>query len=44
MHAPAVGRALSELVLTGSYQTLDLSRMEMTRVIEDTPYPEIGIK
>lgn len=43
-HAPAVGRALSELVLTGRYQTLDLSRMEIGRIHEDKPYPEIGIK
>ena len=44
MHAPAVGRALSELALTGRYQTTDLTRMEMTRVHNDDPLPEIGIK
>ena len=44
MHAPAVGRALSELVLTGGYQTIDLSRLEVTRVLDNKPYPEIGIK
>ena len=44
MHAPAVGRALSELVLHGEYRTIDLSRMEFARVLDDAPYPEIGIK
>lgn len=44
MHAPAVGRALSELVLTGGFQTLDLSRMGFSRVLEGRPYAEIGIK
>ena len=44
MHAPAVGRALSELTLTGRYQSLDLKRMEITRVHENEPYLEVGIK
>lgn len=44
MHAPAVGRALSELALTGTYQTLDLARMEIGRVHRNEPYPEVGIK
>ncbi|WP_371224036.1 NAD(P)/FAD-dependent oxidoreductase [Roseovarius sp. 2305UL8-3] len=44
MHAPAVGRALSELALTGGYQTIDLSRLEFARVQENQPLPEIGIK
>lgn len=44
MHAPAVGRALAELALHGEYRTLDLSRMEMDRVIRNEPYAEIGIK
>jgi len=44
MHAPAVGRALSELALTGSYQSIDLSRMEFDRVARSAPLPEIGIK
>lgn len=44
MHAPAVGRALSELALTGTYQTLDLTRMEIGRVHRNEPYPEVGIK
>jgi glycine/D-amino acid oxidase-like deaminating enzyme len=44
MHAPAVGRALSELVIDGEFQTLDLSRMGFARVLDDKPYNETGIK
>lgn len=44
MHAPAVGRALSELALTGAYQTIDLTRLEISRVHDDDPLPEVGIK
>ncbi len=44
MHAPAVGRALSELALTGEYQSIDLTRMEIARVHNNSPLPEIGIK
>lgn len=43
MHAPAVGRALAELVLDGRYETIDLTRLEFRRVLENDPYPEIGI-
>ncbi len=43
MHAPAVGRAISELVLHGDYQSIDLSRLGMDRVHRKKPYPEIGI-
>ncbi|MEM1288214.1 MAG: FAD-dependent oxidoreductase [Pseudomonadota bacterium] len=44
MHAPAVGRALSELTLTGGYQSIDLTRMEFARIQNHQPLPEIGIK
>lgn len=44
MHAPAVGRALCELVLQGSYQTLNLERMQIQRVHANAPYQETGIK
>ena len=44
MHAPAVGRALSELVLHGEFRTIDLTRMGFQRVEDDEPYPELGIK
>jgi len=43
MHAPAVGRALSELTLYGGYKTLDLTRMGFDRVLNDQPYGETGI-
>lgn len=43
MHAPAVGRALSELVVQGHFETLDLSRMGHARVVEGRPYRETGI-
>ena len=44
MHAPAVGRALAELVLDSAFQTLDLSRMGFQRVIDNEPYAETGIR
>ncbi len=44
MHAPAVGRALSELAMYGQFKTLDLSRMGFERVLEEKPYAETGIK
>ncbi len=43
MHAPAVGRALAELVTGGRFQTLDLSRLGYGRVLEGAPCPETGI-
>lgn len=43
MHAPAVGRAMAELIYHGKYQTLDLSKMSYQRVIDHRPYPEQGI-
>lgn len=43
MHAPAVGRAVAELVLDGGYRTLDLTRMGCRRVIDEVPYRDDGI-
>ena len=43
MHAPAVGRALAELILEGGYRTLDLSRMDYRRVQANVPFREEGI-
>jgi FAD-dependent oxidoreductase domain-containing protein 1 len=43
MHAPAVGRALAELVTHGRFETLDLGRMGYRRVLENAPYRETGI-
>jgi FAD-dependent oxidoreductase domain-containing protein 1 len=43
MHAPACGRALSELLLNGRFETLDLARLGWQRVVRGDPYPEQGI-
>ena len=43
MHAPAVGLALSELIIDGAYSTIDLERMSYQRVVDNTPYREKGI-
>jgi glycine/D-amino acid oxidase-like deaminating enzyme len=43
MHAPAVGRALAELIVKGRYETIDLSRMGYERVVNHAPYREKGI-
>ena len=43
MHAPAVGRALAELITKGRYETLDLARMGYQRVLDKVPYAETGI-
>ncbi|GJQ83828.1 hypothetical protein Trydic_g5686 [Trypoxylus dichotomus] len=41
--APAVGRAVSELVLDGEYQTITLTRLGFDRLIVDKPIREICI-
>lgn len=41
--APAVGRGLAELMLTGGWQTLDLSPLGVARVLENRPMPEQAI-
>jgi glycine/D-amino acid oxidase-like deaminating enzyme len=43
MHAPAAGRAIAELLSTGSFQTIDLTRLGYERVERNEPYPESGI-
>lgn len=43
MHAPAMGRALAELILDGGFQTIDLTRLSYQRVLDHQPYPERGI-
>ena len=40
--APAIGRALSELIVHGSYQTLDLSRFGYQRILDNRPLAETG--
>ena len=42
-HAPAVGRALAELVLHGGYRTLDLSALGWRRVLEGRPLRELNV-
>jgi len=39
---PAIGRAMSELLLDGGYQTIDLTRMSYQRVIDGEPLIETG--
>lgn len=41
--SPAVGRGLAELILTGGYQSLDLSPLGAGRVIEDRPFLERAV-
>lgn len=38
--SPAVGRALAELITTGSYQTLDFSPLGFARILSGTPMLE----
>ena len=42
-HAPAVGRALSELLLHGGYRSLDLSRLGWARVLQNRPLRELNV-
>jgi glycine/D-amino acid oxidase-like deaminating enzyme len=42
-HSPAVGRALSELVLHGGYRSLDLSRLGWARVLQQQPLRELNV-
>ena len=42
-HAPAAGRALSELILDGQFQTIDLGRFHCDRVLDNRPEPEAGM-
>jgi glycine/D-amino acid oxidase-like deaminating enzyme len=43
MHAPAAGRAIAELLLKGSFQTIDLTRFGYERVETNEPCAETGI-
>lgn len=43
MHAPGCGRAMAELLLTGGYRTVDLTRFGWQRIADGTPLPERGI-
>ena len=41
--SPAVGRAIAELIVTGAYQTLDLSRFGYERVSRNEPLKEANV-
>ncbi|MFT0533891.1 NAD(P)/FAD-dependent oxidoreductase [Castellaniella hirudinis] len=41
--APAIGRALSELITAGKFQTLDLSRLGWTRILQHQPIIEHNV-
>lgn len=43
MHAPGCGRAMSELLLTGNYQSIDLKRFGWQRILDNEPLRESGI-
>ncbi|HUB39275.1 MAG TPA: FAD-binding oxidoreductase [Streptosporangiaceae bacterium] len=43
MHAPGCGRAMAELLLTGRYQTIDLTRFGWRRLAAGTAVHEQGI-
>src|ERR1700716_2091012 len=43
MHAPGCGRAMAELLLTGGYQTIDLTRFGYQRILDGTPLRDTGI-
>ena len=40
MQAPGVGRALTELITTGSYQSIDLNCFAIDRVLKKTKRTE----
>ena len=40
MHSPGVGRAIAELILYGSYRTLDLSELSFERIAANAPVRE----
>jgi len=41
--APAVGRAMSELIIEGTYKTIDLTRLGFDRIIVNQPMYEVNI-
>ena len=40
MQAPGIGRALTELITSGSFQSIDLSALSVERVLENRKTPE----
>ncbi|KQW72419.1 FAD-dependent oxidoreductase [Ensifer sp. Root127] len=43
MHAPGCGLAITELLLKGRYETIDLTRFGWRRILDGRPLPERGI-
>jgi glycine/D-amino acid oxidase-like deaminating enzyme len=43
-HAPAVGRALAELILDRRFVAIDLARFSFQRILDDAPDPERGFR
>ena len=43
MHAPGCGRAMAELLLTGGYESIDLTRLGWQRILDNKPLRERGI-
>lgn len=41
--APAVGRAIAELILDGDFQTIDLTRLGFDRLLLNKPMYEVNI-
>jgi FAD-dependent oxidoreductase domain-containing protein 1 len=41
-HAPAIGRAIKELLVDGEYLSIDLARFSYQRVLDNAPLEEIG--
>ncbi len=41
--APAVGRGIAELILSGAYQTIDLSDLSVERILDGKPFCEKAI-
>lgn len=42
-HAPAVGRAITEIIVDGDYTTIDLSRFSFARILQNEPLFERNI-
>ncbi|WP_246521737.1 hypothetical protein [Neoroseomonas terrae] len=43
-HAPAVGRAVKEMIVDGGFRSIDLSRFSWRRMVEGKPIPDDGPK
>ncbi|MDB5413927.1 MAG: Glycine/D-amino acid oxidase [Rubritepida sp.] len=44
MHAPAVGRAIKEMIMDGGFRSIDLSRFSYRRIEQNEPIPDNGPK